>query len=323
MRKVIKQRENPENPPVDLVYLWVDGKDKEWIEKKSRFTGVQPVYPGRDGKERFTDNDELRHNLRALEMNAPWIRNIFIVTDNQTPKWINTDNPRIKIINQNDILSPESIPCFNSVIIEHRLHLIPGLAEHFLYANDDMFINRPVSFNDFFTKDEKPIVRLNRRFFRKFWVKRRIKSKKHPLDTYNITIHKASSLVEKKLGKYIGHKPHHNIDAFKKSLYAETYETFKKEIEETFSNHLRSDSDIQRAIYSYAPLVEGKAKLNFVNGKTSFRCHIEKEHYFSDINKKNPIFFCMNDSQFATDEDRERVARFLEEKFPEKSQFEK
>lgn len=308
---------------IDLVYLWVDGNDPEWRRKKSEFTGHIFEESGKDCKGRYADNDELRHNLRAVEKYAPWIRNIFIVTDNQTPRWLDTDNPKIKIINQNDILEDESKPCYNSVIIEHRLHLIPGLAEHFLYANDDMFFNRPVSPNDFFTKEGKPIVRLNRRLFRKFWVRHRQKSKKHHLDYYNATIHRAATLVEKKFGKYIGHKPHHNIDAYRKSDYALTYDLFRKEIEATFGNHLRSESDIQRAIYSFAPIAIKKARLKFTGDKTSFRCHIEKPHYFKRMIKKNPMLFCLNDSQDASDADRQRVAEFLENRFPDKSSFEK
>jgi hypothetical protein len=37
----------------------------------------------------------------------------------------------------------------------------------------------------------------------------------------------------------------------------------------------------------------------------------------------HPIFFCMNDSQFANDEDRQCANAFLRKRFPEKSQFEK
>ena len=308
---------------VDLVYLWVNGNDPEWRARKSKFTGIEMSGSGKDCKGRYADNDELRHNLRGVEKYAPWIRNIFIVTDNQTPDWLDTSNPKIKIINQNDILAPESIPCFNSVIIEHRLHLIPGLSEFFLYANDDMFLNRAVNKKDFFTKDGKPIVRLNRRFFRKFWIKHREKSLTHHLDYYNRSIHKAAMLVENKLGRYIGHKPHHNIDSYRKSDYAATYDLFREEIESTFNNHLRSDSDIQRAIYSFAPIAQGRSKLKFTNDKTSFRCHIEKPHYFRRLEKKKPMLFCLNDSQDATDKDRERVAVFLEHRYPEKSQFEK
>ena len=41
------------------------------------------------------------------------------------------------------------------------------------------------------------------------------------------------------------------------------------------------------------------------------------------MEKCNPVFFCMNDSQFAQDSDRIRAAEYLEKRFPEKSKFEK
>lgn len=318
MKKVVEN-----NFPVDIVYTWVDGNDPVWIKKHSKFSTEGINKEATNGKARYTDNQELKYNLRALDRFAPWIRKIFIITDNQVPSWLDITNPKIEIVNQNEILPLESLPTFNSVIIEHHLHKIPGLSEFFLYANDDMFINKPVSKKDFFTEEGLPIVRLNRRLFRKFWVSHRLKSKKHPLDNYNLTIHKAALLAEKKFGKYIGHKPHHNIDSYRKSQYAYTREIFKDEIDKTLINHLRKDNDIQRAIYTFAPLLEGKAKKKFVGKSESFRCHIEKAHYLSDLEKIRPMFFCVNDSQFATDEDRKRVTDFLEKKFPEKSKFEK
>ena len=41
------------------------------------------------------------------------------------------------------------------------------------------------------------------------------------------------------------------------------------------------------------------------------------------LERYNPILFCMNDSQYARDEDREREKAYLDKRFPEKSQFEK
>lgn len=312
-----------DNKNIDLVYLWVNSNDPKWLAKKRQLTGDETLDSGKDCIGRYVDNDELRHSLRSVEKYAPWIRKIFIVTDDQVPEWLDIKNPKIQIVDHSEILPQEALPTFNSVIIEHRLYLIPDLSEYFLYANDDMFLNRPVVPEDFFSKDGKPIVRMSRRLFRKFWIKHRERSHKHPLDNYNLTIHRAASLVESKLGRYISHKPHHNIDAYRKSDYAATYKLFEEEIKSTFKNHLRDDSDIQRSVYSFTPIIQGRSKLKFVGEKTSFRCHIEKPHYFTRLEKKNPMFFCLNDSQDARDEDRRRVADFLERKFPDKSQFEK
>jgi hypothetical protein len=38
-----------------------------------------------------------------------------------------------------------ALPVYNSHAVESQLHHIPGLAEHFLYSNDDMFFGRALS----------------------------------------------------------------------------------------------------------------------------------------------------------------------------------
>lgn len=309
--------------PVDLVYLWVNGNDPEWRKRRSLFSGCSYSDVGMNDESRYNDNGELKYSLRSAEIYAPWIRNIFIVTDNQVPEWLDIKNEKIKIIDHQEILPPEALPTFNSNVIEHALFKIPGLSEHFLYSNDDMFFNRAVSKEDFFTSEGKPIVRFNRRFFRKLWLKFLEKGLKKPTNSYNLAIQRSAILVEKRYGRYIGHKTHHNIDSYRRSDYEHTYLTFKDNIEPTLLNHTRGDTDIQRNIYSFVPVVEKKAKIKFVTQKESFRCHIEKPYYFERLRKKNPMLFCMNDCEYADDNSRLLMKEFLEDKFPEKSSFEK
>lgn len=308
---------------VDLVYLWVDGNDPEWRKKKAFFTQAHYTDVGMDTAARYADNGELKYSLRSVESFAPWIRNIFIVTDNQVPEWLDLSNPKIKIIDHKDIVPSEFLPTFNSRIIEHNLHKIPGLSEYFLYANDDMFFNRHVKKSDFFGKDGWPIVRFNRRFLRKLWLKFLEKGLKKPTNNYNRAIQNSALLVEKKYGRYIAHKTHHNIDAYRKSSYKDTYDTFKEEIEATFNNHTRADNDIQRNIYTFVPVVNHQAHVKYVTQKTSFRCHIEKPKYFDRLRKYNPMLFCLNDCEYANEDSHKMLRNFLVEKFPEKSSFEK
>lgn len=308
---------------IDLVYLWVDGNDPEWLAKHNACIGKTEEKSAVNCDGRYADNDELKYSLRSIEMYAPWIRKIFIVTDNQTPRWLDTTNPKIRIVDHKEILPKICLPCFNSRVIEHCLYKIPGLSEHFLYANDDMFINKPVTPNDFFAPDGLPIVRFNRRPFRKFtlWFKEKVQGK--VLSNYVQTIRRSAELVEKKYGVYYGGKTHHNIDAYLKSEYEHTAQVFKSEIEATYSNHVRGSNDVQRNIYSYVALAEKRAYLHYVTQRTSFRLHIQNESHYQKLKKYNPMLFCMNDSQYAHDIDRKRVKEFLDERFPEKSQFEK
>lgn len=308
---------------VDLVYLWVNGNDPEWQAKRNACIGTAETQRGVNCKGRYADNDELKYSLRSVAQYAPWIHKIYIVTDNQVPSWLDTSNPKVRIVDHKEIMPEICLPCFNSAVIEHFLYNIPGLSEHFLYANDDMFVNRPVKPDDFFAQDGLPIVRFNRRPLRKFtlWFKEKVQGR--ALSNYVQTIRRSAEMVEKKYGIYYGGKTHHNIDAYLKSDYQHAAQVFDSEIKATFANHVRSASDVQRNIYSYVALAEKRAHLHYVTQRTSFRFHIHRENHYKKLEKYNPMLFCMNDSEFATDEDRKRMADFLSLRFPDKSQFEK
>jgi len=307
---------------IDLVYLWVNGNDPKWIAKRKACIGDLSKAE-ENCKGRYVDNEELKYSLRSVEKYAPWIRKIFIVTDNQIPRWLETAHPKIQIVDHTDILPAECLPCFNSVVIEHHLHRIPGLSEHFLYANDDMYINRPVTPGDFFAEDSLPKIRLNRRPLRKWIFLFKTKVLGIRLRNYVQTIHNAALLVERKYGTYYSGKTHHNIDAYLRSSYEHTRQVFDKEISATLSNHVRASNDIQRNIYSYVPLAEKRAHKCYVTQHTSFRLHIDNRKLYEKFERYKPMLFCMNDSQFANDEDREYAIDFLCKLFPDKSQFEK
>lgn len=140
--------------PIDAVYTWVDGSDEQWKIRKSAAIGNE----GTNGwvheanvDSRFQDHEELRYSLRSIYQYAPWIRNIYIVTDQQVPEWLNEFHEKIKIIDHKDIWPDEiGLPSFNSHAIEACLHRIPGLSENYLYINDDVLFTRPVGPSLFF-----------------------------------------------------------------------------------------------------------------------------------------------------------------------------
>lgn len=310
------------NKEIDLVYTWVDGSDPVWKKKRDRTIGKTEERSATNCEGRYKDNDELRYSLRSVEKNAPWLRRIYIVTDSQVPEWLDTSNSKIRIVDHKEILPPEVLPTFNSVVIEHALYKIPGLSEHFLYANDDMFFNRPVNPEDFFTSEGKPIIRMIWRPFRRLGLKLKKFVSGGKISYYNETIKNSADLIEKRFGKWIGSKPHHNIDAYCKSLYKETEEIFHDSIVETLCNHQRTENDIQRVIYSYYPIVSKNCKLEYVRRRDSFRLRNHKRKYYALMEKLNPMFFCLNDSQYATDEDRKFGQRYLQDRFPNPSEFE-
>lgn len=308
--------------PIDLVYLWVDGNDPLWRAKRDAFIGIPHDNPA-NCKGRYQDNDELKYSLRSVEKYAPWVRNIYIVTDDQTPSWLNTSNPRVHMVSHRDILPPEALPCFNSNVIEHNLYKIPGLSEQFLCANDDMLLNRPVSSESFFPAPGKVIVRLNKRPFKRLLVWYKVKVLGRKLESYNKAVDNAARMMLHRFGHYYNPRTHHNIDAYLKSSIQETHEIFKQRIEQTYANHMRSDSDVNRNLYSYVDIEKNRGVPVYVDEHTSLRLPIHKHELYEQFDKLNPTFFCVNDSQFATDDDRRIVKNFLETRFPDKSTFEK
>ncbi|MET9778218.1 stealth conserved region 3 domain-containing protein [Streptomyces sp. NPDC006367] len=136
--------------PIDVVYTWVDGSDPDWVRSRAEFSD-RPYHEEAANAARYLSRDELRYSLRSLNLYAPWVRNIYLVTADQTPEWLNTDHPRLKVVSHKEIFSdPAFLPTFNSHAIESQLHHIDGLSEHFLYFNDDVMLGREVLPQHFF-----------------------------------------------------------------------------------------------------------------------------------------------------------------------------
>jgi len=137
--------------PIDIVFTWVNGDDPEFLNSVARFSPALVDKAEVTDTARFKSRDELRYALRSIHQYAPWARNIYIVTNGQVPRWLDTEHPSINVVPHTTILDADYLPTFNSHVIESALHRIPGLAEHYLYLNDDMMLTRPVSPEYFFS----------------------------------------------------------------------------------------------------------------------------------------------------------------------------
>ncbi|WP_308858386.1 stealth family protein [Lacticaseibacillus paracasei] len=117
---------------IDFVISWVDSEDSEWQKKKQAYSGKKIVNSS-NGDERFRDYGTLRYLLRSIEKYANWVNHIYLVTDHQRPNWLSTSNPRLTVINHQDIIPAAALPTFNSNAIDFCLDRIPGLSEQFVY----------------------------------------------------------------------------------------------------------------------------------------------------------------------------------------------
>lgn len=316
-----------ENYPIDLVYLWCEDNPQrqklrnEWKKKLGIMQNSNTNSLETTNKGRFVSNDELKYSLRSVEKYAPWINKIYIVTDDgQRPKWLNTKHPKIKIVDQKEILPKSALPSFNSMAYEVVIANIPNLSEHFLYANDDMMFANKVEPGDFF-KDGKPIYILSDKMPKTLTEE----------ENYLIAINNSYEAIKTKFGKndFIRRAPHHNIDPYTKTNILNTNRDFKQGIEETLNSHFRSNKNLQRQIYTYYSILTGNGYYKLLNKNK----HKQKPSMYTEIHdilllpkrldEWKPKMFCTNDSQNVTDCDRANYKGVMEKIFPDKSAFEK
>lgn len=152
----------------DVVIAWVDGNDPAHKQKKSNYlTGKNEVeYDDIAGAMRYSSTGEIYYCVASILRYAPWVRKIFIVTDNQNPhidKFVEHNFPGntipIELIDHKVLFRgyEQYLPTFNSLSIETMLWRIPGLSDRFLYFNDDFFLASPVEESMWFNNDRTTI----------------------------------------------------------------------------------------------------------------------------------------------------------------------
>lgn len=149
---------------IDAVITWVNGDDKAHKKKMEPYLNGKRTWEDKNFQTRFNQVNEIEFAVKSIIKKASFIRNIFIVTDEQTPSFLSsidrTDYPNVKIIDHKDIFVgfEPFLPVFNSRAIETMLHRIPNLSEHFIYFNDDIFLIKKTKISDFF-KNGYPMIR--------------------------------------------------------------------------------------------------------------------------------------------------------------------
>jgi hypothetical protein len=153
---------------IDAVISWVDGNDPAHRRRRAEVMSdeghavAEPLSTGADST-RFVDNGELRYTIYSIRKFAPWIRTIYLITDNQVPDFFSAeelDRLGVVIVDHRVIFEGYewALPTFNSRSIETVVWRIPGLSERFVYFNDDFILVSEVSREDFFV-DDKLVVR--------------------------------------------------------------------------------------------------------------------------------------------------------------------
>ena len=137
---------------IDFVVTWLDSTDPVW---QKEYECYKDQSKGEKSAARFRDMNIFMFWFRAVEKYAPWVNKVYLVTNGKFPEWINKDCPKLVLVRHEDYIPKEFLPTFNSCTIELNFHRIKGLSEHFVYFNDDMFLNRPIN-PDYYFKNGLP-----------------------------------------------------------------------------------------------------------------------------------------------------------------------
>lgn len=249
---------------IDIIITWVDGADAALSAKRNHYLSAarEPLHNNGTNPHRWLCSDELNFCLRSISNHAPWVRQIWIVTDNQTPD-ISGVPPeffeKIEIVDHTDIFAgfETSLPTFNSLAIETMLWRIPGLAEHSIYFNDDVFLTAPVQPDDFFT-EMGPVLRGKWTDYSHLEVCETSREDASLLNHYNQI--KSAEMT----GFTADHifASAHVVHPMQRSVMARLFETHRDLFARNSAYRFRStDQFLPQSLYSHACLKDGLARI--------------------------------------------------------------
>ena len=342
----LKQKNLPMGESIDFVVTWVDGNDPAWQAEKAKY---DPTCKKGNTDARYRDWDQFMYWFRAVEKYAPWVRYVHLVTWGHLPAWLNIDHPKLRIVNHKDYIPSVFLPTFSSIPLELNIFRIPGLSEHFVYFNDDMYVARPTRPEDFFSSGEPkhsaiaaPVrnYRYNGPFAHQLFSN---------IGMINSVFDFCASVEkhpEQWFSHYYGKQRLYNKNAYcdaymsgmffshlgvpyRKSTCKKVWYVFEKEMNETCLHRFRTPTDIMHQLFSLWEIMNGTF------------CPVEPSYYgmkFGTLSKElgkieeafsNEAYrmICLNDSVDVTEENypeiKAELDRILQKTFPEKSSFEK
>lgn len=326
--------------PIDIVVPWVDGSDENWLNERSKY---RPSSNADGSSARYREWGLFHYWFRSIEAYAPWVRKVHLITWGHLPPFLNTNHEKLNIVKHSDYIPKEYLPTFSSHVIELNLHRIEGLSEHFIYFNDDVYLNKPTKPEDFF-KNGIPVdtavfsmVRIYDNFSFMPYIElnmlgnlNMVFSKKkciaeNPFKWFNLKYGK-DMLFNLYLfpGKNIsGFKNYHSCIPYCKKTLAEVWEAFPEALDNTCRNKFRSREDVNQYLFRYWRLMKGE----FAPGKVKSRYLTLGYHTMEEVsnafNSKYKVI-CVNDDPMSCDFETEqkKAIQLFNKKYPNISSFE-
>lgn len=323
---------------IDFVVTWVDGSDPKWLQEKAKYD--QNLAGWENSPIRYRDWGTVKYWFRALERNAPWVNHVYFVTYGHTPKWLKT-NKYVTVVKHSDFIPAEFLPTFNSNSIELNLHKINGLEDHFVYFNDDVFLNAPVKQTDFF-KGDMPTAsagfdcirgEYNKKYadinnakvlnghFRKSQILKKNYKKILSIKNGKFLM---KTLLLMPWGEITGMAETHTYFSYRKKDFEKLWKMEPLALYDTCKNRIRGVEDVNHWLIKDWYICEGDFYPKTPNFGKSFTERITKK-ITDDIKNSKHKIICINDyecSQEEFEEDRLRLISEFDKKYPDKSKYE-
>ncbi len=327
---------------IDFVITWVDMNDPKWQAKFSKYSNNKNNTKNGVSEARFRDNGFLKYWFRGVEKFAPWVRKIHFVTDGQKPEWLDASNPKINLVNHEDFIPEQFLPTYNSVVIERYMYRIPGLAEHFVYFNDDFYIINNIGKERFFQNglpcdiavfDYNPSwsqwyvrIKNNIKIINRHFDKKEVMAQHHDKWFNKSYGMKARwNYILKFYNKFITLRTPHNAQPYLRSTFEEVWAAAEKELTETSINKFRALTDYTPELFRTWQICKGNfTPYNTYNDTKMFPLMVRPKQAIRAINEQSYSLICLNDNVHIRNYDlvMENIRSAFQHILPEKSSFE-
>lgn len=324
-----------ESFPIDAVILWVDGDDPNWKAKCDAARGGNALTQRNDigGELRFRQMREIDWCVASINKFAPFIRKIFVITDNQNPHLENTvgkwfENPiPVEIVDHKVIFRgyEKYLPVFQCRALELMMHRIPDLSEHFVYFNDDFLLSNYINIEDWFSEDGGIVEYGNWMPNFLLDILHFLKPKKDGLKQvgFKDTMMNGAKLLGFNKTLIMRHNPHALLKSMGKKLIEEYPQVVEINCKDKFRTGTQFNVQEARQLLAYRA---GKMELRSAKGKVIFlKPFSNRPTYLKNHLKKYtegtplPPFMCINSLAMADSEDRQFFLDLMKHLFPESS----
>ena len=327
--------------PIDIVITWVDPNDVEWQKTRDKYIPpLERKNKSTAGDERFDDNGLLKYIFRGIEQFASWVNKIHFVTCGHLPKWLNTNHPKLHLVKHSDFIDDCFLPTFNAHPLGINLYKIPGLSEHFIYVNDDMYFVSPTKKEVFFKKglpcDMAVFDTIECSCYQDTYLYslvndmsllNKIADKKqgflkHPFKWFNCKYGLKNNIKNMCLlpfNLYTNIYEPHTPAAYLKSTFTDVAHLLKSEFDSTTKNKVRSPYDCTENVVRFYQMFKGEFKpIN--RDKYGRYCNMNQHNIVNYITSGKYKTICIN---YSDKNNFDKVKTAFDTILPSKSLFEK